>query len=90
MLLLHNAETSAFPLKCYTVLKLEIAGTVSLDHQSLPPMSQCIKHALTFFKFVLHLKESLTPSSLWNFLVFSVKASTVLSNAYVGLQFTKQ
>lgn len=58
---IYNTETPRCPLKCYTVLKLEIAGTVSLDHQSLPPMSQCIKHALTF---VLHLKESLTPSSL--------------------------
>lgn len=43
-------------------------------------MSQYNKHALTF---VLHLKESLTPSSLWNVLVFPVKASTILSIAYV-------
>lgn len=34
---IQNMETPAFPLKFYTVLKLEIAGTVSLDHQSLPP-----------------------------------------------------
>lgn len=60
----HNTETPAFPLKCYTVLKLEIVGTVSLDYQSLPPMSQ---HALTFFLICFAFERVFNSVELFRF-----------------------